>query len=366
MMRLAPCLALCAAVVASACADASSSGPGDGADVSSSPDGAAAGDAAVGGEEVASEDPVALDLNVLEHHPEQDAEEVQAGTVLWVDLSDEPSDAAILTVTDASGEAVAGTRTFIAPTRVAFEPDDLLRPDALYNVSVTWPGGAFSWSFTTGSAAYPETALSAGSMAFRVSPGLSETMNVVSPPNGGDFVRQIFPLQYFEITVVDPSTLTARIAIGDLVVQGDQQNFCQPTIDMEDITYTNPMMRTEPVDLPHYADLSQMPLGLTAVPVTFRGLQLQAALTASTTGGLSGFHEVSLWGTIDMREMAIGPCVSMAGFVPGMECVPCPGEPDVRECVSIWLTDLVGTLQPSMTLEALTTEDVEADPDCPL
>jgi hypothetical protein len=34
--------------------------------------------------------------------------------------------------------------------------------------------------------------------------------------------------------------------------------------------------------------------------------------------GLSGFAEVSLKGTIDMREMAIGPCISLAGFVPGM------------------------------------------------
>jgi hypothetical protein len=364
LKRLVLLLVACCSLQVSACGDTPPP-EAQGVDGVSAEVDASGAEPAEDGAEGSDLDGVAATVyTVLGHHPDSDAEGVQTGTVLWIDLSDESTEEMTFTVVDDSGASVPGEQSFIGPSRLAFQPQDLLSVSTPYTARLVWPDGEHSWSFTTRSQGYSPVTLTPGSAVFRLRPGLSATMNVVSPPNGGDFVSQVFPLQFVEVTVVDAETLRARIAIGDLVVQGDQQNFCQPTADMDAITFTNPVMTTAPVALPHYADLSQMPLGLTAIPVTFRHLQLQAALVETLAGELSGFAEVSFRGTIDMREMAIGPCISMAGFVPGMQCVGCPGEPDIRECLSIWLTDLSGVLQPTMSLQARTNEQVEADPEC--
>jgi hypothetical protein len=175
---------------------------------------------------------------------------------------------------------------------------------------------------------------------------------------------------YMEVTAdVDQSTthVQVRLASGDVEGMEPTQDFCQPTLTLPAVPFDNPVVKSEPAPMAHVADLSGMPLGLSGVQMTMRDMQVRGALVNDEDGQWSAGVDGMLKGWVDIREMGFGnACNMMAGFVEGMTCEPCPDEPDVRECVIYWFTDIEATLIEDFSLTDRTIEEVDEDEGCDL
>ena len=303
---------------------------------------------------------------VVDHHPAANAQGVFRGTVIWADLSGPMPEGSTLVLTDATGETVPGDNRVFGGFRLTFAPSQRLSPSASYTATLDWGEGQLSWVFETGDRGSVAADLAEVHGIVESNVFTSVTMNVVSPPGGAVMVKAVFPLQYIEIVEGQSGAgLDVRLATGDIDAPDGGQDMCQPTLSLEAVPFDNPVMVSQPANLDHFPDLSALPLSLAGIQVTLQDLQLRVALELDEDGAWDRGVDVMLRGMVDIRHMGLGNvCNTMAGFVEGMQCEECPDDPGIRECLFIWVTDIVGPLREDVALVDRTVEDVEADPNC--
>jgi len=307
---------------------------------------------------------------VIAHHPASEAEDVLLGTVIWADMSEVLPEGATLELLEESGASVPGELHVFASTRLAFAPEERLAPGTRHTAILSTADTQYEWQFSTGDRGVQPVPVLSGHGVFAMSILTSPTLNVVSPPGGKDFLKLFWPIMFMEVTAdVEQSTtqVQVRLASGDVMTTVPAQELCQPTLSLVDVPFDNPVVKSEPTPMLHMADMSRMPIGLAGMEMTMRDMQVRGVLEVDENGqwvtGVDGM--LKAW--VDVREMGLGnACNMMAGFVEGMICEACPEEPDVKECVFCWLTDIEGTLSENVVLMDRTIEDIEADVNCDL
>ncbi len=99
-------------------------------------------------------------------------------------------------------------------------------------------------------------------------------------------------------------------------------------------------------------------------PLTFRDFTLSGRFTATAEGvGPDHITAASFSTVVDVRETGF-PCQSMPLLFPGVQCVGCPDEPDMIQCLVFYVIDLQADVVDDLTLIALTQEEIDANPAC--
>jgi hypothetical protein len=305
-------------------------------------------------------------LLITASYPIDGAVDVLRGVVVWADLTTPLPEELSMSVVDDTGALVPGEVHVFGGTRQAFAPSGRLAASRQYTVSLTTPAVERSWTFTTGSVASEPVGLKDRHAILELDLFNNDALNVVSPPGGDAFAKMLFPLQLMELTGAADGAVSLSLGIGDVDSGTGTQDLCQPTWSAEADASDNPWLVTSAQDLPHYSDLSMLPLGLGSVQMTLHDVQIWGALVAVPTGAWSEMADGVLRGWVDMRDMGIGSaCNNMAGFVPGMHCEHCPNDPSVKECVVFWFTGLTGVLRPDISgVVSRTVEAIDADLEC--
>jgi hypothetical protein len=261
-----------------------------------------------------------------------------------------------ITLTDENGSSVPGRTLQSSLQRLLFLSDDLLAPSTTYEATVIWPTGEASWSFTTStSGATPVSILPTG-----LTLHWTLTSSVVSPP-GAQVFLSIADLQLLtQITHVSGDELRM---LGAVVVDG-VQDLCAPTFDptgLEVGRYADPTFRVGPTSFTQLIDLSILGFGMVQIP--FRDAQLAGVLLDDGDGNYVGVESGRFVGVIDARDLNIPNACDTLGSV-GLPCVTCPFDLTSEACVVFVLDDLTTTLEPDITLQERSVQDILDDPAC--
>ena len=264
----------------------------------------------------------------------------------------------VISLVDGGGADVPGTSTATADGKlVTFVPDAPLAPSSPYTATLTYCLGTETVEFTT--SAYGEPIADAKALVDNVyvidlGPGQAR----FSKPAGVSSILQTQLTRKIALQAIAPisSTLmTMRLAV--LEESGTEQDVCVPTVDFEGGTLNGPTFQIGPKDVT---------LIIAGDAVDIGNLEANGAFaTDGSSFGCAGFTGlvdtrplVPLLGQEDSPDDFI--CTLVAGY--GAACVPCrDGEP---LCLDLEVDHAKGTLDETITIVAVTDEDVKNNKDC--
>ena len=316
---------------------------------------------------------IAIDTNVTDGFkvedawPKENATGLTLGTVIWVDLSETPPEEMTLHLENNEGLVVEGETHRLRPNRIAFAPGAFLSPDQSHTAVLTHEEKVHKWSFSTGNEGVsPITEANSGE-TFVIHFSEESNFNVISPAGGKLFVSRVFPPQFVQVEIApeESKPFSVKMGFSQFDEATPSQDMCQPTFDVETAIFSNPSMTSDPMDVARIMDLSNLPMGLDKLPMLFHEMEFHGALTESAPSEFTQIVNIGLKGWVDIRDMGMGNvCGTMEGFVEGMQCEPCPGEPAVRECLIFWITDLTGEKRSDLEIQDVTMEEVLANEEC--
>lgn len=246
-----------------------------------------------------------------------------------------------LTLTDASGAAVAGTLT-LAEGTASFTPDALLGAGTTYSWAATVCDATASGSFTTGQ--YGETVDPAAMVDLAFAIDLADATWV--QPEGGEslFAGLFSGVILLGVEAADSEQLDLIAAVGEVVDEETvQQDPCFATADFEPADFRN-----NP-----YAEV-----GPTSLEVDVEGIAVplhNVNLTGAFVNGGAGLEGGVLTAEGDIRDVASSlgfsdddACAMLDTYL-SIECGECAedGEP---YCVALELHDVAGVEQPGITV----------------
>jgi len=316
---------------------------------------------------------IAIDTNVTDGFeveatwPKENATGLALGTVIWVDLAETPPEEMTLHLENNEALVVAGETFRFRPSRIAFAPDSFLNPDQSYTVVLTQEEKIHKWSFVTGSEGISPITEASGGETFVLHFSEESNFNVISPAGGKLFVSRVFPPQFVQVSIApgDSKPFAVKMGFSRFDEATPSQDMCQPTFDVENAIFSNPSINSAPMDVARIMDLSNLPMGLDKLPMLFHEMEFHGALVESAPSEFSQIANIGIKGWVDIREMSMGNvCGTMEGFVEGMQCEPCPGEPNINECLIFWMTDLTGEKREDVEIQDVTMEEVLANEEC--